>query len=275
MNISNCYATLNLPESATDEEIARTYKKLAMKYHPDRNRERIAWAHEAMININIAYSAIISYRFKNIPPRGSALKTKKDTKTKTKKTGKPYFNPDTVIERFIQYREFSKDSLYRYFQFSLHNLNRRETYQNMGIFNEIVFSLRKSFHYIKDLAQLTDDKEILEHLNVFNKMIFDFYRASECLNVIDSYGSMYEVEAYRLYRKGDESLHDAHKEIFYDRHNRGFFKSSIAYAGILDSEKFFNGTLKLFPKASWAVETGIKLEYAISLKRYFELFFSA
>lgn len=60
-------------------------------------------------------------------------------------------------------------------------------------------------------------------------MIFDFYRASECLNIIDSYNDSYEVDAYRMYKRGDEHLHKAEKELFYDRHNRGFLDKRKQY----------------------------------------------
>ncbi len=47
------------------EEINSAFKKLAFKYHPDKNRSRIEWATQAMSQINIAYSSVLSYRFKN------------------------------------------------------------------------------------------------------------------------------------------------------------------------------------------------------------------
>lgn len=105
-------------------------------------------------------------------------------------------------------------------------------------------------------------------------MIFEFYRASECLNVIDNYKNQYEVDAYRIYKKGDECLHIAHREIFFDRHNRGFFKSNIAYSQIINAKQFFNAMLHSHPHSTWAVETRIKLTYTEALKKYVELFFT-
>ena len=98
--------------------------------------------------------------------------------------------------------------------------------------------------------------------------------ASECVNIIDSYSDAIEIEAYRLFKKGDDILHPCEKEIFYDRHNRGFFKKDKAEIMLLKSENNFKNVLKRFPNSTWAVETKIKLQYALYLKKYLDLFFS-
>ena len=281
MNIDKCYSTLRVTSSSTNEEITRSFKKLALQYHPDRNRDRTEWANNAMTSLNLAYTSLMAFRFKNEKiqnkKQGKSSPTPKQPRPAPGKKVKPADRYQTdreyLIRRFIKLRESSKDSLYRYFQYNLYNLHRRENIHNTGIFNEIVLSLRKYYHGIKSLEAHTDDPELLEHFSVFTAMIFQFYRASECLNILDTYSNTIDVEAYRLYRAGDDSLHRAGKEIFYDRHNRGFIKKDIAYGPILDSELILKKTLAAYPGSTWAVETGIKLEYAVALKRYFELFF--
>jgi hypothetical protein len=120
----------------------------------------------------------------------------------------------------------------------------------------------------------TDDADFLKHFEVFSSMIYNFYMASECVNVIDSYSDVIEVEAYRLFKRGDDMLHPCEKEIFFDRHNRGFFKKEIADNLLLKSELNFKNVLKIFPQSTWAVETKIKFQYALALKEYLNLFFS-
>ncbi|MCU0849016.1 MAG: DnaJ domain-containing protein [Spirochaetes bacterium] len=273
MEINNCYRLLDVSERSTNDEITSAYKRLALKYHPDKNPGRSEWANEAMSRINTAYSEIMSYRFKKTTAENESIKPGPG-KTKNDAAGKSEEKNQEIIDRFVKNREDAKDSLYRYFQYNLYNLHRRMETGNKRIFENIVKQLKRSYHSIELLSGLSMDPETKDHLTVFNKMIFDFYRASECLNILDSYSNQYDVDAYRIYKKGDEMLNDAQKEIFYDRHNRGFIKKTVAHANILNSARLFERTLQLYPESSWAVETQIKYEFAKSLNKYFELFFN-
>jgi len=277
MNIDQYYRFLNVSHTATDDEISAAYKKLAFKFHPDKNPQRLAWANDAMAKLNVAYAAVMSYRFKDEIPAQRQRSAKPAQKQRPRPVKKPYrdiIDPEILTRQFINLRESIKDELYRYFQYSLYNLSVREKISNRAIFNKMVFSLRKLYHVTLQLKEKSDDSELTEHIDVFTAMVYNFYRASECQNIIDSYGNQYDVESFRVYRKGDEQLHAAHKEIFYDRHNRGYFKKEMAHSYVIDAEKIFQANLKIFPDSTWSVETRIKLEYAQALRRYLELFFS-
>lgn len=275
--IDQYYRFLNVDATASDEALSAAYKKLAFKFHPDKNPHRAEWANQAMTKLNVAYSTIMSCRFREETP-SEKPEPRADQNRKTAHADrKPYKNiidAEILTKQFINLRETSKDALYRYFQYSLFNLPMREKVSNRAIFNKVVFSIRKCYHAIRRLKDNTDDSELLEHFDVFTAMLYSFYRASECQNIIDSYNNQTDVEAYRVYRKGDESLHMAHKEIFYDRHNRGHFNKGMAYSCILEAEKIFMSNLRIFPDSTWAVETAIKLEYTQALRKYVELFFS-
>jgi len=54
--LTEAYETLGVKVDATDDEIKKAYKKLAIKYHPDRNKEPDA--KEKMQKINAAYTLI-------------------------------------------------------------------------------------------------------------------------------------------------------------------------------------------------------------------------
>jgi len=52
------YQILGLPRNATNEQIKKTYRKLAMQYHPDRNPGKEEWANEKFKDINEAFSVL-------------------------------------------------------------------------------------------------------------------------------------------------------------------------------------------------------------------------
>ena len=52
------YKTLGINNTASTNEIKRAYRKLAMKYHPDRNRGNEEWAHDKFKDINEAFNVL-------------------------------------------------------------------------------------------------------------------------------------------------------------------------------------------------------------------------
>lgn len=52
------YGTLGVPKNASDAEIKKAYRKLAMQYHPDRNPGKEKWANEKFKEINEAYGVL-------------------------------------------------------------------------------------------------------------------------------------------------------------------------------------------------------------------------
>jgi curved DNA-binding protein len=52
------YQILGINRNATEEEIKKAYRKLAMQYHPDRNPGNEKWANEKFKEINEAYGVL-------------------------------------------------------------------------------------------------------------------------------------------------------------------------------------------------------------------------
>jgi DnaJ-class molecular chaperone len=52
------YSILGVSETASREEIRRAFRKLAMKYHPDKNLGNDSWAGEKFKEINEAYAVL-------------------------------------------------------------------------------------------------------------------------------------------------------------------------------------------------------------------------
>jgi curved DNA-binding protein len=52
------YQILGVPQNATNDDIKKAYRKLAMQYHPDRNPGKEKWANEKFKEINEAYAIL-------------------------------------------------------------------------------------------------------------------------------------------------------------------------------------------------------------------------
>ena len=55
MDNRDYYQLLGITKDASAEEIKRAYRKLAMQYHPDRNRDKEEWANRKFKEINEAF----------------------------------------------------------------------------------------------------------------------------------------------------------------------------------------------------------------------------
>ena len=83
MDIERCYTILQVEKGSTSEEITRSFRAMALKYHPDKNPQRREWANEQMKVLNTAYSTLMSYRFS----QGSAEAAQEIRKSETEHHG--------------------------------------------------------------------------------------------------------------------------------------------------------------------------------------------
>jgi DnaJ-class molecular chaperone len=52
------YGILGIPRKASDAEVKKAYRRLAMQYHPDRNPGKEKWANDKFKEINEAYGVL-------------------------------------------------------------------------------------------------------------------------------------------------------------------------------------------------------------------------
>ena len=85
------YEVLNIPSTATDEEIKKAYRELARKYHPDNYHDNplADLAQEKMKEINAAYDAIQRQRSGRSASGGSAYARQSYTDYQRQSAGSP------------------------------------------------------------------------------------------------------------------------------------------------------------------------------------------
>ncbi|MFD9888107.1 DnaJ domain-containing protein, partial [Amycolatopsis sp. NPDC059027] len=57
-HIDNLYTVLGLEQAAEFDEIKKSYRKLALRYHPDKNRDRPEWAEKNFKQVQDAYDTL-------------------------------------------------------------------------------------------------------------------------------------------------------------------------------------------------------------------------
>lgn len=93
MQREKCYNLLGLSSNASDQEVKKAFRKLAMRYHPDRNPE--PQAHELFILLTEAYDEIL-----NNKDTSSISQTRKSAQTNETSTEEKEERMQTARKRY-------------------------------------------------------------------------------------------------------------------------------------------------------------------------------
>lgn len=165
------YKILEINENATEEEIKKAYRKLAMKYHPDKfsnsNEEEKKKAEEKFKEINEAYENVINHKikieknfeeknFQNFEFNFKEFKNFEELKNFLNNIFQNISEKDKnlIIKSFIglyketikmQYNEVKKDYKKGFFNFKLDFKKRIKFFLGMITNNSIILFFRKNF----------------------------------------------------------------------------------------------------------------------------------
>ena len=118
--VKNYYKTLGLSTSATKAEIKIAYRKLAKKYHPDKNKSQ--QASQLFIEVNEAYAYLSN--------ESSTFQTKNVVKTPPRKRSK--YSEDELKKRmewarkYAQYKKVKEERVMELEYYKIHNSNRKK-----------------------------------------------------------------------------------------------------------------------------------------------------
>jgi hypothetical protein len=118
--VKNYYKTLGLSASATKAEIKVAYRKLAKKYHPDKNKSK--QASQLFIEVNEAYAYLSN--------ESSSFQTKNIVKAPQRKRSK--YSEDELIKRmewarkYAQYKKVKEERVMELEYYKIHNSSRKK-----------------------------------------------------------------------------------------------------------------------------------------------------
>jgi hypothetical protein len=118
--VKNYYKTLGLSSSATKAEIKAAYRKLAKKYHPDKNKSK--QASQLFIEVNEAYAYLSN--------ESSSFQTKNIVKAPQRKRSK--YSEDELIKRmewarkYAQYKKVKEERVMELEYYKIHNSSRKK-----------------------------------------------------------------------------------------------------------------------------------------------------
>ena len=90
------YEILGVPQTADDETIRKAYRKLALKWHPDRNRDNQEEANQKFQEINKAYNVLSDARKRQIYDHAG-----EEGLEGADAPGGPGFDPSDIFSRFF------------------------------------------------------------------------------------------------------------------------------------------------------------------------------
>ncbi|KAJ3254117.1 hypothetical protein HK103_007505 [Boothiomyces macroporosus] len=151
----NLYEILELPETATTLEIKQKYKKLALLYHPDKNKEV---DNEKFQELNLAYSCLIDPKRREVYDR---------TKEIDEKEYDFYFkkiNENDIVEyeKIYRYSEQERNDVFLAYVKTKGNL--------LDMIDHIPLSTYDDLGRYKDICQLAIDQGELSIYRQFPKI---------------------------------------------------------------------------------------------------------
>lgn len=138
MTKSECFKLLGLPHSASETEIRKQYKKMAMRLHPDVNPD--PKAHEAFVLLGKAVQILLD------PDYNESARTEKTTRKATNETPEERLERMKVAKERFEYQQKQQQTENHQYFLSLTTGFRWKIYQFIT-FTALILALAMSMEY--------------------------------------------------------------------------------------------------------------------------------
>jgi len=241
-------AALNLfriTPTARLSELNQSYRKLAHKYHPDRNPGKESWAHQAMSRINEAYDVAVDYLG---ALRYEEIESRLDSEIRAH---------HNFMAVFVNVANRVLDGMFTYYQYGLSNPHQRTSGTPRLRYRQAVKMISAA---ISRLSELRAPNEVdQETLTTFFKFAQSFLQCMQIDRVHSPSSPRSDQLAYRHYHLASDALDNAIR--------RGFFREELSKPGEMASPQALSvgmneymAVLTQYSQSSWVVETVLRLQ---------------
>jgi hypothetical protein len=243
MKIEDALKLLGLEHSSTTADLNSSFRKRAKQFHPDFNPGREKWAHQRMIELNLAYEKALEYYTSLTAGEESFTRPPRDISYSVK------FN-----------RAFNMvlDAVYLYYQYGLENVHLRKQGVRKFRYRDAVKNMKSAIDSLEALRPIAAAGARSENLET----IIDFSKGFLQNMFIDRpfvpTANPTEAHAHRHYKEGSSLLDYAIKDaLFGDRLIQ--VRSGSYYSKISQGYQELTRVIVKYYKSSWISETIIKI----------------
>jgi hypothetical protein len=237
-------ALFNVTSAASISELNASYRRLALKYHPDNNPARTEWAHQVMVRINAAYDSAVEYLG---GLRYDEVQARLDREIRAHDDFTALFS--VIANRVL-------DGMFTYYQYGLQNPHQRHSGTPRMRYRQAVRRMSDALGQLEQLRVPNPiDAETLETFRAFARAFLECMQLDRTHNASSS---AEEHKAYRRYYEGSRALDAAIRRAFF-RTELCSPREPASPQNLAVSHNELMTVVTRFKTTSWVKETAMKL----------------